>query len=83
MYVTSLTSEIMDSMVGVENAIESALERQATFNPVRSYLRKKSAAYTRCEAKPHIICPQALSVRVTVREHVGSSICRTRYGTSK
>ncbi len=48
MYVTSLTSEIMDSMVGVENAIESALERQTTFHPVKFYLRQKSAAYKRC-----------------------------------
>ncbi len=51
MYVTSLTSEIMDSMVGVENAIESALERQTTFHPVKSYLRKKSAASNRCEGE--------------------------------
>ena len=56
MYVTSLTSEIMDAMVGVENAIESALERQTTFHPVKFHLRKKSAAYDRCEGEvlPHL-----------------------------
>jgi len=59
MYVTSLTSEIMDSMVGVENAIESALERQTTFHPVKFYLRQKSAVYKRCDVDTsHIVWPQ-------------------------
>ena len=83
MYVTSLTSEIMDSMVGVENAIESALERQTTFQPVKSYLRNKSAADKRCEGEFYIICPQWLSVRVTWREHVGPSIYHFRNATSR
>ena len=65
MYVTSLTSEIMDSMVGVENAIESALERQTTFHPVKFYLRQKSAAYKRCAQETScMICPQC-KVRAT------------------
>ena len=44
MYVATLTSEIMDAMVGVENAVEGALERQTTFHPIR-FMRQKSAAY--------------------------------------
>ena len=47
MYVATLTSEIMDAMVAVENAVEGALERQTTFHPVKFALRQKSAAYTR------------------------------------
>ena len=59
MYVTSLTSEIMDAMVAMENAVEGALERQTTFHPVKFYLRKKSAAYTKCAQvkQTHRACP--------------------------
>ena len=47
MYVSTLTSEIMDSMVGVENAVEGALERQTTIR-ASLHWRKKTAAYQRC-----------------------------------
>ena len=47
MYVSTLTSEIMDSMVAVESAVEGALERQTTFR-ASLHWRKKTAVYQRC-----------------------------------
>ena len=47
MYVSTLTSEIMDSMVTVENAVEGALERQTTIR-ASLHWRKKTAVYQRC-----------------------------------
>ena len=49
MYVATLTSEIMDSMVALENAVEGALERQTTFR-ASLHWRKKTAVYQRCAA---------------------------------
>ncbi len=46
MYVSTLTSEIMDSMVAVEGAVEGALERQTTFR-ASLHWRKKTAVYQR------------------------------------
>lgn len=54
MYVATLTSEIMDSMVAVENAAEGALERQTTIR-ASLHWRKKTAAYKRCAvSKPSV-----------------------------
>ncbi len=50
MYVSTLTSEIMDSMVAVENAVEGALERQTTIR-ASLHWRKKTAVYQRCAAR--------------------------------
>ena len=53
MYVSTLTSEIMDSMVAVESAVEGALERQTTFR-ASLHWRKKTAVYQRCALWPSI-----------------------------
>ncbi len=55
MYVSTLTSEIMDSMVAVEGAVEGALERQTTFR-TSLHWRKKTAVYQRCAAPNRIHC---------------------------